>query len=119
MRQGSGPGRCPCAAPWDAAEAYIWAAPQARYINLLDPVFMVVSHPTAYAVQRNIWDGSEPDVPLAVKIYLDSDYIAFPYRKYPHLYRRLIADQRARLLYRGYTALFQIIPYANQRFTLN
>lgn len=107
------------AAPWDAAEVYVWAAPQARYLNLLDPVFMVVAHPAAYAAQRNIWDGSEPDVPLAVKTYLDSDYIAFPYRKHAGLYRRLIADPRARLLYRGYTALFYIKPHSNKQFTLN
>ena len=104
------------AAPWDAAELYVWAAPQARYINLLDPVFMVVTHPKAYSVLRNIWNGSEPDVPLAVKRYLDSDYIAFPYRKYQKLFRRMIADPRARLLYRGYTAVFQIKPHANKLF---
>jgi hypothetical protein len=107
------------AAPWDAAEVYVWAAPQARYLNLLDPVFMVVAHPRTYAIQRNIWNGSEPDVPLAVKTYLNSDYIAFPYRKHPRLYRRLMADPRALLLYRGYTALFHIIPNANRQFTLN
>ena len=107
------------AAPWDAAELYVWAAPQARYINLLDPVFMVVPHPKAYSVQRNIWNGSEPDVPLAVKMFLDSDYIAFPYRKYIHLYRRLSADPRANLLYRGYTALFHIKPDTNKQFTLD
>jgi hypothetical protein len=96
------------AAPWDAAELYVWAAPQARYINLLDPVFMVIPHPAAYSVQRKIWNGSEPDVPLAVKTYLDSDYIAFPYRKHLQLFQRLLTDPRARLVYRGYTALFHI-----------
>lgn len=104
------------AAPWDAAEVYVWAAPQARYINLLDPVFMVVAHPKAYEVQRNIWDGSEPDVPLALKTYLDSDYIAFPYRKHLQLFRRLSADPRASLLYRGYTAVFKINPHKNKKF---
>jgi len=104
------------AAPWDAAELYVWAAPQARYINLLDPVFMFVSHPEVYLVQRNIWNGTEPDVPLALKTYLDSDYIAFPYRKHLQLFRRMSADPRASLLYRGYTAVFKINPHTNQRF---
>jgi hypothetical protein len=107
------------AAPWDATELYVWAAPQARYINLLDPVFMAVAHPKAYAVQRNIWNGSEPDVPLAVKTYLDSDYVAFPYRKHLQLYRRLAADPRARLLYRGYTAVFKINAHANKQFVFD
>jgi len=107
------------AAPWDAAELYVWAAPQARYINLLDPVFMVSQHPKEYLVERNIWNGSEPDVPLTVKNYLDSDYIAFPYRKHTQLYRRLAADPRAVLLYRGYTALFHIIPDVNKLFSID
>jgi len=107
------------AAPWDAAELYVWAVPQARYINLLDPVFMFVSHPKAYLVQRNIWNGTEPDVPLALKKYLDSDYIAFPYRKHLRLFRKMSEDPRANLLYRGYTAVFKINPNTNKQFVLD
>ena len=104
------------AAPWDAAEIFVWAAPQARYINLLDPVFMVKAHPELHSIQRNIWNGTEPDVPTAVKLHLDSDYIAFPFRKHFQLYKRLATDPRARLLYRGYTAVFGINPKANYQF---
>ena len=104
------------AAPWDASELYVWAAPQGRYVNLLDPVFMVVSHPQAYSVQRNIWNGSEPDVPTALKTYLDSDYIAFPYRKHFELFKRLSADPRVRLVYLGYTAVFHLKPDAHNLF---
>ncbi len=107
------------AAPWDASELYVWAAPQGRYLNLLDPVFMVVPHPQAYWVQQNIWNGSEPDVPTALKTYLDSDYIAFPYRKHFKLFKRLSADPRVRLVYLGYTAVFQLKPDAENRFITN
>lgn len=113
------PANAKVAAPWDAAELYVWAAPQARFINILDPVFMVVQHPYEYLVQQNIWNGSEPDVPLTVKKYLDSDYIAFPFRKHIQLYIRLSTDPRARLIYRGYTALFRLYPDSNHQFVLD
>jgi hypothetical protein len=110
------PDNAQVAAPWDAAEIYVWAAPQAYYINLLDPVFMVKAYPKLHSIQQKIWDGTEPDVPLAVKLHLNSDYIVFPYRKHLQLYRRLSADPRVRLLYRGYTAVFGINPKANHQF---
>jgi hypothetical protein len=104
------------AAPWNAAEVYAWAAPQARYLNVLDPLFMAVPHPRLYSIQRNIWQGDEPDVPLVVQKYLKSDYIAFPYAKSNGLFDRLSADPRARLLYKGNHVLFRIDPRANEKF---
>jgi hypothetical protein len=107
------------AAPWDATELYVWAAPQARYLNLLDPVFMAVSFPSAYLIQKNIWNGDEPDVPYNVKTHLDSDYILFPYRRHIQLFWRLSQDPRAKLLYRGHNALFRLMPDINKKFMVN
>ena len=107
------------AAPWDSTEVYVWAAPQARYLNLLDPVFMAVPYPSAYLLQKNIWNGDEPDVPYTVKTHFDSDYIVFPYKRHIQLYWRLLHDPRAKLLYRGHNALFRLIPDQDQKFMVN
>ncbi|CAB1059580.1 hypothetical protein D1BOALGB6SA_4342 [Olavius sp. associated proteobacterium Delta 1] len=107
------------AAPWDATELYVWAAPQARYLNLLDPVFMAVPYGSAYLILKNIWNGDEPDVPYTVKAHLDSDYIVFPYKRHTQLYRRLLHDPRAKLLYRGHSALFRLMPDKNNKFMVN
>ena len=107
------------AAPWDATELYVWAAPQAHYLNLLDPIFMAVPYPSAYFIQKNIWNGYEPDVPYAVKTQLDSDYILFPYRRHIQLFWRLSQDPRAKLLYRGHNALFRLMPDINKKFIVN
>lgn len=107
------------AAPWDATELYVWAAPQARYLNLLDPIFMAVPHPSEYSIQKAIWNGNEPDVPNTVKTHLDSDYIVFPYRRHIRLFRRLLQDPRAKLLYRGHSALFRLRPDGNKKLIVD
>ncbi len=107
------------AAPWDATELYVYAAPQARYLNLLDPVFMAVPYPSAYLIQKNIWNGYEPDVPSTVKTHFDCDYIVFPYRRHIQLYGRLSQDPRAKLLYRGHNALFRLMPDMDKKFMVN
>jgi hypothetical protein len=77
---------------------------------------MAVSHPSAYLIQKNIWNGYEPDIPYTVKTHLDSDYIVFPYKRHTQLYRRLLHDPRAKLLYRGHSALFRLMPDTNNKF---
>jgi hypothetical protein len=107
------------AAPWDTTEVLVWAAPQGRYLNLLDPIFMAVPFPAAYAIQKNVWNGHEADVPYVVKTHLDSDYIVFPYKRHMQLFRRLFKDPRAKLLYLGNSALFCLVPEAKEKFIVD
>lgn len=102
------------AAHWGPAEFYTFWAPQGRYLNVLDPIFMVVPYPTVYASQRGVFDGSEPDVPGVVKHVLDSDYIAFD--SSTPLFERVQADPRIVPLHTGFTFLGRIDERQNQRF---
>jgi hypothetical protein len=102
------------AAHWGPAELYTFWAPQGRYLNVLDPIFMAVPYPRIYAAQRGVFDGSEPDVPGVVKHTLDSDYIAFDTST--PLFERIQADPRIVPLHVGFTFLGRIDELQNQRF---
>ena len=65
------------AAPWGIAQAYVFFAPQGRYLNLLDPLLMALPYPREEALARALFAGEEPDLALAVGAGLDSDYLAF------------------------------------------
>lgn len=93
------------AAHWGPTEFYTFFAPQGRYLNVLDPIFM---HRHVYAAQKRVFDGDEPDTPTVVKRLLDSDYIAFP-SKSP-LFERVQYDPRIVPVYNGYTFLGRIVP---------
>ena len=95
------------AANWDDAELYAFHAPHARYLNVLDPVFMAVGDPARHALWREVMAGSLPDVPSAITRGLDSEYLAF---SGPHeaLLERLLSDPRVRVLARGRHWLFQL-----------
>ena len=58
------------AAPWRATPLYLFWAPQASYINVLDPMFLAAVDPEAHSVQEAIFDGSEPDVPFAATVLM-------------------------------------------------
>jgi hypothetical protein len=109
------------AAHWGHTPIYLFWAPQAFYLNVLDPVFMAVPFPAAYACQRAVFDGSEPDVPLAVEQTLASDYVACDEQFPPSakLLLRLAADPRAASLHRGFNAVFRLLPAANRGFVLD
>lgn len=96
------------AAHWGPSEFYVFFAPQARYLNVLDPVFMAVPFPRIYAAQRRLFDGFEPDVPYVTKHILDSDYIAFPATS--PLFERVQHDPRVVPLYSGATFVGRIRP---------
>lgn len=96
------------AAHWGPTEFYTFFAPQGRYLNVLDPVFMEVKDARVYAAQKRVFDGDEPDLPYVVKRTLDSDYIAFP-AKSP-LFERVQFDPRIAPAYNGYTFLGRIVP---------
>jgi len=102
------------AARWQEGEVYTFWAPQGRYLNVLDPVFMALPYPREYAVQRAMFSGHEPDVPLAMAI-LDSDYLAFDATIGPPAFvARLDGDPRLVPVYTSYNRLLrrQTAPHA-------
>lgn len=108
------------AAPWRATALYLDLAPQGRYLNVLDPVFMAQPYPEVYAAQRAVFDGLEPDVPLALVARLDSDVLAFSrVAESPVLTARLADDPRLEALYRGYQGVFRVLPNRNDGFVLD
>jgi hypothetical protein len=107
------------AAPWSGTEDYIYFAPQGRYLNVLDPIFMRVAHPLAYDTQRRLFAGELVDVPLALVSVLDSDYIAFNAPSLPRLHRQLLQDPRMLPLIAGGHALYHVEPDRNRSFVLD
>ncbi|MEE8524771.1 MAG: hypothetical protein V3T72_12625 [Thermoanaerobaculia bacterium] len=108
------------AAEWGSTHIYMFWAPQATFLNVLDPVFMNVRHPRAYRALRAIFEDREPDVPRALKAELGCDFLALSrFHQPPGLLRRLDGDPRLRSRYRGYTLLYELVPGANQAFILD
>lgn len=108
------------AAEWGSAHLYMFWAPQATYLNVLDPVFMALPHPRAYAAARAVFEGREPDVPFALTAELDSDFLALSsFHPHPEALRRLAGDPRMTLRYQGYTSLYQAVPGGTADFLLD
>ncbi len=108
------------AAEWGSTHLYMFWAPQATFLNVLDPVFMNVRYPEAYRALRAIFEDREPDVPRALRQELASDYLALSlYHQPQSLLRRLAGDPRLRLRYRGYTLLYETVPGANAGFVVD
>jgi hypothetical protein len=88
-------------------------------LNALDPVFMATPYPQVYAAQRAVFEGTEPDVPLAVARDLDSEYLAFPTTgETATLVARLEADPRVQTLYRRFNGVYRVLAGANRDFVL-
>jgi hypothetical protein len=99
------------AATWGATDAYVFWAPQGRYLNVLDPAMMLEKNPAAYWAHRAILDGTEPNAPHIARTLLDSDYIAFPkWEATPLLTARIAHDPRLVPMYDGYNVLLRIQP---------
>jgi hypothetical protein len=98
------------AAPWDSSEDYVYFAPQGRFLNLLDPLFMRSAHPREYEIQRELFLGQRPDPPLSVRADLDSDFLAFPARRHAALAKQLVGDPRAELLVAQGQLLYRMRP---------
>jgi hypothetical protein len=99
------------AATWGDAEAYALYAPQGRYLNVQDPVFMGVPHPRAFALQESVFNGSCPDVPVALQRGLDSDYLGFDAtHASPLLIERVRSEPRLRVVYGGFNVLLHVVP---------
>jgi hypothetical protein len=108
------------AAPWGEAGAYMFWAPQGRYLNILDPLYMADEFPKEYAAQKALFAGELPDVPLAVGRWLDSDHLAFSrFLAPPRLLARAAADPRLEPVYSGYNLLYRLRPHANESFWLD
>src|SRR5207247_2307779 len=52
------------AAPWAATEAFVFWAPRAAYLNVLDPLFMAARDAATYRLYLDLFEGREPDIPL-------------------------------------------------------
>jgi hypothetical protein len=110
------------AAPWQQTSIYMLWAPQARYLNVLDPVFLAARDPTRHQMQANVFSGEEPDVPLAVAVGLDSQFLAYsPYAGLDLLTARLENDPRVAIRHRlhGFNLLWTILPDRNDAFVLD
>lgn len=102
------------AAHWGPAELYCFWAPQGRYLNVLDPIFMAVHSPAVYDAQRRVFEGREPDVPHVVSTILDSDYVAYPSTS--PLFERLQYDPRIVPVWNGLTFLGRVTPEGGRHF---
>ncbi|MDX1583838.1 MAG: hypothetical protein R3338_09590, partial [Thermoanaerobaculia bacterium] len=51
------------AADWDDTQLYAFWAPQGRYLNMYDPLFMAVDSPDAYRSLQKIFAGEVYDIP--------------------------------------------------------
>jgi hypothetical protein len=113
------PSKARVAATWADAESYTFWAPQGRYLNVLDPVFMAVPHVDAYRASLSVFEGDQPDVPLVVGTALRSDYLAFSVAFHQDLLERVTADPRLRRLYAADDVLLVLVPGANGVFALD
>lgn len=109
------------AAPWGETALYIFAAPQATYLNVLEPAFMAVADPQAYRAQRALFEGEDPDPPLTAGTVLQSEYLAFSpiYQGRGAIQERLAGDPRVQRLFGGYNQLYRVVPGANTAFVLD
>ena len=96
------------AANWDDAEQYAFFAPQARYLNLLDPVFMAVAEPARHGAWMRVLRGEEPDPAHVLARELDSEYLAFNAASHTELQGRLAFDPRFEQLHRGGQLLYRL-----------
>jgi hypothetical protein len=103
------------AAPWTVTGEYMYFAPQGRYLNVLDPVFMRAAHPREYALQRRLFRGEVLDVPAALR-ELDSEYLAFNDRILPLLAAQLRADPRLEPVIEHGQVLYRVKPAADFGF---
>jgi hypothetical protein len=110
------------AAPWQQTPVYMLWAPQALYLNVLDPVFLAARDPARHAIQERVFAGTEPDVPLAVAGPLASQFLAYsPYAGLDLLTARLETDPRMAIRHRlhGFNLAWEILPRRNEAFLLD
>lgn len=107
------------AADWGPTATYSLWAPQGRYLNALDPLFLAVPHPEKAEALDRVLTGREPDSPLALATLLESDHLAFPYpTAEPGLLARVQGDPRWQVLHSGIQTLLAVRP-ASDAFLLD
>ncbi len=108
------------AATWGNTGTYVFWAPHATYLNVLDPIFMVVPFPETHAAQRAIFDGTAPDVPRSLVEHLDADHLALSIlQAEPRLLERLAADPRLEQRVGGLDQLYRLAPAPANAFILD
>ena len=108
------------AARWQQAPIYMLWAPQGRYLNVLDPIFMARPYPELHEVQARLFRGEEPDTPFAAKALLGSEFLAYSLSSPTgDLTRRLNQDPRVRALHRDLNVLWEVGTGANRDFVLD
>src|SRR5205809_358925 len=106
------------AAPWAATEAFVFWAPRAAYLNVLDPLFMAARDAATYRLYLDLFEGREPDVPLLAAARFDSEFYADD-GQYPFVKARLAADPRVAHLHDGITYLYRFLAGRNADFLLD
>jgi hypothetical protein len=107
-------------ASWKSTPIFMLWAPQARYVNVLDPGLLATVDPAVHRAQLEIFSGREPDVPLTARGATDSEYLAYylsPGNR--SLTARLEADPRAHYLHREISAIVQFQSNAQDAFVLD
>ncbi len=108
------------AAEWGSTHLYMFWAPQAAFLNVLDPIFMAVPFPEAHRALRGLFDGREPDIASVLHRDLLSDHIALSRYHRPQLVtERLAHDPRLRLRHDGYTLLYEVVGDVTGQFVLD
>src|SRR6185436_12098308 len=96
-------------AGWQAAEQFVFWAPRAVYVNVLDSIFMVARSPALYGRYLDVLHGREPDVPFVARSLFDSDFFADD-GQYPLVRQRLMqGDPRVDRLHDGITCLYRFV----------
>ncbi|MEE2776337.1 MAG: hypothetical protein VYE73_06185 [Acidobacteriota bacterium] len=108
------------AAPWQQTPIYMLWAPQARSLNVLDPIFMAVQDPERHELQRRVFAGLEADLPLAVALGLESRYLAVSaFVDHDRMRRRIGDDPRFSKRHENVNRLWEILPGRNDSFLLD
>src|SRR5262249_61298238 len=95
-----------------ATEEFVFWAPQGRYLNLLDPIFMIERDPGLYRAHVEVLEAREPDIPLVAKLTFDSDFFADD-GQYPLVRARLAQDPRAEIVHDGVSHPYPLVEARN------
>ncbi len=106
------------AAPWAATEAFVFWAPRAAYLNVLDPLFMAARDAATYRLYLDLFEGREPDIPLLATARFESEFYADD-GQYPFAKARLALDPRVAHLHDGITFLYRFLEGRNADFLLD
>ena len=87
------------ASTWDFTPFYYFAAPQASFLNVLDPVYQWIRYPEAHDQIERTFAGDVVDVPGALMGSMHSEYIAYHRDLFPDLALRIERDPRMKRVF--------------------